>query len=60
MTNEFVKKKSFKTKKGRNNFTTKKTFKYHKENGHWLINTYKPFKFHKGSKSKRQKSRIGG
>jgi len=57
MTRGFVKGTNSKTRKGRKNFTTKKTSKYHQLNGHWLTNMYKPFGFHKGSKSKTRKGR---
>ena len=55
MTSGFVKGTLSKTRKGRKNFTTKKTSKYHQKNGHWLTNMYKPFNFHKGSRSKTRK-----
>ena len=57
MTSGFKKGTASKTRKGRKNFTTKKTSKYHQSNGHWLMNMYKPFNFHKGSKSKTRKGR---
>lgn len=57
MTRGFTKGTASKTRKGRKNFTTKKTSKYHQLNGHWLTNMYNPFNFHKGSKSKTRKGR---
>ena len=51
----YFKGKKSKTHRGRKDFTTKKSSKYHQKNGHWLMNLYKPFQ----TKKNRRRMRGG-
>lgn len=57
MTKGYKKGTRSKTHKGRKNFTTKKSSKYHQRQDHWLMNMYRPFQFHKGSVSKTRRGK---
>ena len=46
------------THPGRLNFTTKKGSKVFHRKGHYVRKTYKPYSFHKGTRSKTRKGRL--